>query len=107
MKSVFVFACYKPKAGKENLLREAVSEHMPVLRNEGLVTDRQCYVMKSKDGSIIEVFEWKSEEAIEAAHRNPRVLELWKKFEEACDYIPVGEIAEAKHVFSNFEPMNI
>ena len=103
---IFVIACYKPKEGKNDLLLEAVREHLPVLRKEGLVTDKPAHIMKSKDGSIVEVFEWKSAKAIEEAHKNKAVLELWKKFEEACEYIPVANVEESKQVFSGFEPVN-
>ncbi len=81
-------------------------EHLPVLRKEGLITDREGYTMRSKDGSIIEVFEWKSEEAIDKAHKSEAVLNLWKKFEEACEYIPIENLEEAKKLFPGFEPVN-
>lgn len=103
---VIVIVSFKPKDGKNDLLLEAVREHLPVLRKEGLITDREGYAMRSKDGCIIEVFEWKSEEAIEKAHKSEAVLNLWKKFEEACEYIPLTEIKEAKDLFPGFEPLN-
>lgn len=102
---VIVIVCFKPKEGKSELLFEAVREHLPVLRKEGLISDREGYVMKSKDGSIIEVFEWKNEEAIEKAHKSEAVLKLWKKFEEACDYIPMTNLEESKNLFPGFEPV--
>ena len=102
---VIVIACFKPKEGKSELLLEAVKEHLPILRKEGLITDREGIVMRSKDGSIIEVFEWKSEEAINKAHTNASVLKLWEKFEEACEYIPLINIEEAKSLFPGFEPV--
>jgi hypothetical protein len=40
--------------------------------------------MRTADGTIIEVFEWVSEDAIAAAHADPVVLDLWKRFEAAC-----------------------
>lgn len=98
-----VIACFKPKPGKEALLMEAVEEHLPVLRKENLVTGKENYVMKAKDGSIIEVFEWKSAKAIEDAHNNEQVLKLWKKFEESCEYIPYGIIPESQQMFPEFE----
>ena len=104
---VFVIACFKPKPGKEKMLLDVVRDHLPVLRKEGLVTEKQSLTMKSKEGSIVEVFEWKSEKAIEEAHKSKTVLELWKRFEESSDYIPVASIEEAKHVFSNFEPVEL
>lgn len=104
---VIVIATFKPKEGKKELLLEAVREHLPVLKKEGLITDRPGYAMKAKDGSIIEVFEWKSEEAIDRAHKSEAVLKLWKKFEESCEYIPCGNLEEAKSLFPGFEPLNL
>ena len=100
-------ACYKPKEGKEAGLLEAVKNHLPVLKKEGLVTDRKSIVMRSKNGSIIEVFEWKSTKAIEDAHKNPAVGELWKVFNEVCTYENLGTLEEIKDMFAGFEPVEI
>jgi uncharacterized protein (DUF1684 family) len=80
--------------------------HLPRLKQEGLVTDRASIMMEAKDGTIIEVFEWISEEAIQNAHTNPAVLQMWSEYGEVCDYIPVGSLAEAANLFSGFEPFN-
>jgi hypothetical protein len=37
---------------------------------------------QASDGTVIEVFEWKSQEAIAAAHTNPVVQKMWEKSEE-------------------------
>ncbi|HMQ68972.1 MAG TPA: hypothetical protein PKA90_08210 [Ignavibacteria bacterium] len=103
---VIVIACFKPKEGKSELLLEAVKEHLPLLRKEGLITEREGIIMRSKDGSIIEVFEWRSEDAVNMAHTNKSVLKLWEKFEEACEYIPVSDVEETKNMFPGFEPVN-
>jgi hypothetical protein len=96
-------ACYKPKAGCEEALLALVREHLPPLRAAGLVTGRESIVMRAVDGSIIEVFEWVSQEAIANAHSHPVVLELWKKFEAVCTYeIPIN-IAEFRNMFAHFE----
>jgi hypothetical protein len=79
-------------------------DHVEILRNEDLVTDRVPIIMEAKDGTILEVFEWKSAEAIEAAHSNPNVLAMWERNRVACDYIPVAEVPEAVELFSEFEP---
>ena len=63
-----VIACYRPKAGKNEALRALMQTHLSTLRSEGLVTDRKSIMMEAKDGTILEIFEWKSREAIEAAH---------------------------------------
>jgi quinol monooxygenase YgiN len=102
---ILVITCFKPKEGKDRELLEVVSDHMPVLRKENLVTERECYVMKSKDGCIIEVFEWKSQEAINSAHENKNVHLLWKRFEEVCEYKTLSDLEESKNLFPGFEPV--
>ena len=80
MSGVCVIVAYRPKPGKEKELLELVRARVPTLRKEGLVTDRVPTIMRAKDGTIIEVSEWKSQEAIDAAHKNPKVLSMWNKF---------------------------
>jgi len=69
-------ACYKPKPGCEEALPAPVREHLPPLRAAGLVTPRESIVMRTADGSVIEVFGWVSQEAIANAHSHPVVLEF-------------------------------
>src|SRR5271168_596729 len=93
-------ACYKPKPGCEAALADLVRNHLPPLRGQGLVTDRASIVMRAADGTIIEVFEWVSPEAIAGAHSNPVVLELWKRFEAVCQYEIPANIDEFKAMFA-------
>lgn len=102
-----VIACYKPKLHKNNELKALVKDHHKVLLAEGLVTERDPIVMEAKDGTIVEVFEWLSQEAVELAHSNLKVQEMWLKYEEVCDFVPVGEIEESSQFFSEFSALNI
>ncbi|MEZ5355758.1 MAG: hypothetical protein R2762_24250 [Bryobacteraceae bacterium] len=61
--------------------------------------------MCAADGTIVEVFEWMSKEAIESAHRNPVVLDLWKQFELLCWYETPSNVPEFQNMFSHFEPL--
>ncbi len=105
MSGVVVIVAYRPKPGEENELVDLVRSRVPTLRKEGLVTDRVPTIMRSRDGTIIEVSEWKSQEAIDAAHKNPNVLAMWNKFFAICDCIPLNTLAEAKEMFAGFEPV--
>ena len=98
-------ACYKPRPGCEDTLVELVRNHLPPLRAQGLVTERASIVMRVADGTIVEVFEWVSREAIESAHKNPVVLDLWKQFEAACWYETPANLVEFKNMFAHFEPI--
>jgi hypothetical protein len=104
---VLVIVAYRPRPGKEGLLLELTREHTPILRGQGLATDRPAYAMRAADGTIIEVFEWKSQEAIAAAHTNPEVLKLWERYGEACEYVPLTSVKECSDMFAGFEPIDL
>jgi hypothetical protein len=103
----FVIVAYKPKPGQEQALLAAVRKHVAVLRSERLVSERPPCAMRSSDGTIVEVFEWRSAEAIHAAHSHPAVQALWGEFGAACDYVPLSTLAEAQQTFAEFEPVDL
>ncbi|MFQ5908972.1 MAG: hypothetical protein ACE5JE_09160 [Thermoplasmata archaeon] len=104
---VMVISAYRPRAGKEALLLEVLKTHLPILRGEGLATDRPSQVMRAKDGTMIEVFEWMSQEAIDAAHENDAVKAMWVEFEEACEYATLSSLPEGQDLFASFEPVDL
>ncbi|MEO5721142.1 MAG: antibiotic biosynthesis monooxygenase family protein [Chthoniobacterales bacterium] len=106
MLGVCVIVAYRPKPGQETELLALVRGRVPTLRAEGLVTDRSPILMRARDGTIVEVSEWKSRAAIDAAHQNPTVLAMWDKFFALCDCIPLYDLAEAKEMFAGFEPID-
>jgi quinol monooxygenase YgiN len=105
MNGVCVIVAYRPKPGKEQELLAIVRSRVPILRKEGLVTDRAPVLMRAKNGTLIEVSEWKSREAIDAAHKNPTVLVLWDKFFAVCDCVPLETLPESREMFAGFEPL--
>ncbi|MBA3887677.1 MAG: antibiotic biosynthesis monooxygenase [Acidobacteria bacterium] len=98
-----VIVAYTPKPGKEQQLLAAVRKHLHILRQEQLATDRTAHVMRAGDGTIVEVFEWRSTDAIQQAHRNPAVNALWEEFSAACEYTPLAKLTEAQQMFAEFE----
>ena len=105
MNGIVVIVAYRPKPGREAELLEIVRSRVPTLRKEGLVTDRMPVIMRAKDGTIIEVSEWKSHKAIEEAHQNPRVLAMWDRFFAVCDCVPLNAVPESATMFAGFEPI--
>ena len=62
--------------------------------------------MRARDGTIVEVSEWKSPEAIDASHQNPNVHAMWNRFFEICDYVPLNSLAEVEEMFASFAPID-
>ena len=102
---VIVIVAYRPKPGTESQTLDLVRSRVPTLREEELVTDRTPAIMRARDGTIIEVSEWKLQEAIEAAHKNPNVLAMWNRFFEVCDCIPLNKLSEFAEMFAGFKPI--
>lgn len=104
---LIVISAYKPKPGKEHELKEAVKTHVPILMELGMATNRTVTAMKAKDGTILEVFEWVSKEAINDAHNHPRVHQMWAEFEACCEYVKLDDVAECKGLFAEFTPVEL
>jgi len=104
MSGTIVIVGYQPKPGKEEALNALTRRHYSLLKDAGLVSDRIPIIMKAKNGTIVEVFEWKSAAAIEQAHTHPVVLKLWEEYAAVCEYVPVGGLEEMGDLFSAFTP---
>ena len=96
---------YRPKPGKESELLGLLREHVPYLRNLGLATDRPPIALKSRDGIVVEIFEW-CDGAIERAHSDPAVHKLWDEYAKVCDYVPLKGLSEFNDMFAQFAPIN-
>ena len=106
MSAEIVMAVYRPKEGKGDELAALIEKHVPVLRAEGLATDRAPIVVRSKlDGTFVEIFEWDTADAAGKAHENPAVQEIWNAMEAVADFVTLGDLAEAGGRFPHFEPV--
>lgn len=99
----FAMVTYAPHTGHENALAKLITEHLPLLRKQGLATNRPSLIMRAANGHIVEVFEWVSAQAIEQAHNNPDVQALWAAFQAACTFKPLASLPETHDLFAEFE----
>jgi hypothetical protein len=102
-----VIAAYRPKPGRQEALETLMRRHHGRLRAEGLVTDRRPTLMRAGDGTVVEVFEWLSADAIAAAHRNRAVQRMWDEYAQISDTVPLHEMSETHALFAEFEPMPV
>ncbi len=99
-------AVYRAKPGKDEELAALIQRHVPVLRAEGLATERASIVMRSpRDGTFIEIFEWSRPDEAHAAHTNPKVAEIWNAMEEVAEFLTLADVPEATVRFAHFEPV--
>jgi hypothetical protein len=101
--AVTVIAAYRPKPGQSDALLALVREHVPILRRAGMATEVPPVVLKAADGTLLEIFDWVSEQAVARAHESPEIQALWERFGAVCDYVKLGELAESTKLFPDFE----
>jgi quinol monooxygenase YgiN len=101
-----VIGVYAPKPGCYESLLQLLRDHVPLLRKLDLATVRPAIVMRSvQDQVILELFEWKSPAAMEAAHQHPDVLAMWGKLSELAENKPLAALLETRDLFAEFEPL--
>ena len=101
-----VIVAYEPLPGKKEALEELAKEHWSRLNHLGFVSSREPIIVQAANGSIVEVFGWKSKEAMNKAHGSPEIREMWEEYAKVCTYIPVGKLEEANNLFSEFTPID-
>lgn len=98
-----VIAMYRPRDGKLKELETLVHRHFPTLKEYGLTTDREPFIGRSSDGTILEIFEWVSAAAASKAHDHPAVAKIWEAMAMVCDFGTLDQMPEAKNRFPHFE----
>jgi quinol monooxygenase YgiN len=98
-------AVYKPKPGQARALEDLLAEHVPTLRQEELATSRSVVLLRSDDGSYIEIFEWASGHSPGKAHENGRVRALWDRIAAVAERKCLADLPSAHHNFPQFCPI--
>jgi hypothetical protein len=102
-----VFALYKPHEGKDAEMRLLLVDHVPTLRRLELITDRPSILVKSRNGTYIEIFEWSSADGSRLAHQHPEIAKIWEAMGKVGDLPLFESIEEIKGRFPHFEPVNL
>jgi len=78
-----VMGVYRARERCEERLVDLLRRHYPTLNSLGLVTRRGAILLRSPEEPVfIEIFEWKSQDAIRIAHEAREVQALWAGLDE-------------------------
>ncbi len=106
MPAEVVFALYQPRPGCGAELEAILKRHRPALVAAGFVTDRPTVLVRNRDGIVIEIFEWKDDAAMRAAHEHPAVRAIWDEIGAVAEFAPLAELAESTGIFPHFTPID-
>lgn len=85
---------------------DLLESHIPTLRKEGLVSDKETFSMQSENGTIIEIFEWMSLEAKSRAHESEAVMNIWSRFDGLADIVSLNSLEETSRPFAAFKAIS-
>ena len=84
-------AAYRPRPEREDDFLVFLHEELALLRRRGHVTERRAPVVRAPKGELLVVLEWSTDHAVDDAHADPDVLEVWDRKAELAEYIaPAG-----------------
>jgi uncharacterized protein (TIGR01244 family) len=92
--------CYRAKSGQEATLHALCASHYARLYVLGFVTRRLPVFMTARDGSVVQVLEWKSQAAIDAAGKHPSVVALRSEYAAVSDLVPLTALPEAAELLA-------
>lgn len=103
-----VIAQYRPHPGQEAALLDLVRRHEPALRAAGLVTEAPFICLRARsDGSLLEIFEWISDDSAREAHETPAVNALWEEFAAVAEFATLNSLKEASGPFPHFDRVTL
>ena len=80
-------AAYRPRPEREDDLLVFLHEELALLRRRGHVTERRAPVVRAPKGELLVVLEWSTDHAVDDAHVDPDILEVWDRKAELAEYI--------------------
>jgi hypothetical protein len=88
--SIPVFCIYRPRSGAEEEFQALCARHWPTLERAGLVTGEPARVWKGRatragQTVFVELYSWRDEDAIQAAHESPELMKVWEPMGQLCD----------------------
>lgn len=95
--------CYRAKPGMQEALHALCASHYARLYVLGFVTRKLPVFMAARDGSILQVLEWKSQREIDAAREHSAVLELRRGYHAVSELVPLAVLPEAAEPLSLFD----
>lgn len=105
--SIVAIAAYLPVSGQEASFLILLNEHIRTLRELGLISDMAPLYLRSSNDTIIEIFEWISEEAKTGAHENPAVMKIWGQFSTLAAIVTLASLEEAGMPFAAFARLEV
>ena len=89
----------KPRKDKTKQLITLLKESMVTLQRLGIASGREQIIAESKDGFLIHIFEWATEDSQDVASEHSEVRDLWMRAAKLSDFQKPNTIKEFDELF--------
>jgi hypothetical protein len=104
MSTEAAITAFRPRADDAaEELAARLRELAAAMRAQGVVTDREPWILRASDDSCLLVHEWISPQAARRAADNPAINDALARVEAVAERIPWGELEEAEELEATLE----
>ena len=96
-------SAYRPRPGREVELVAHFRSEVAAMRIRGHITSRPAPICRTSRGEYLVVIEWVTPTSVDEAHRDPVVLDIWKRKEALVEYIGPAALDGSDTPFVSYE----
>jgi quinol monooxygenase YgiN len=101
--SRITLSSYRARDGHADEVLPHLRDEIAALRARGHITSRRAAICRTASGEFLVVSEWSTERAVDDAHEDEAILEIWRRKEQLVEYLAPGELAGSDVPFASFD----
>jgi len=94
---------YRPRPGREEDAVPHFREEVAALRSRGHITNRPAPICRTARGEYLIVIEWATETAVDDAHADEVILEVWRRKEQLVEYLAPADLERSDVPFASYD----
>lgn len=97
------FSAYRPRPGREDEVLPHLRDEVATLRSRGHITSRPAPICLTARGEYLVIAEWATETAVDDAHADEVILDVWRRKEELVEYIAPCDLDRSAVPFVSYD----
>jgi hypothetical protein len=103
MPTRLTLSAYRARPGGDAEVLPHLRAEIATLRERGHITARPAAICRTADGNYLVISEWSTDTAVDDAHADTVITDVWRRKEELLEYLPPAELAGADAPFASYD----
>jgi hypothetical protein len=96
-------SAYRPRPGRRDDLLPHLRAEIAALRERGHITARPAPICGTPGGAYLVIAGWATETAVDDAHQDDVILEIWRRKEQLVEYIAPADLDRSDVPFASYD----